>query len=81
MPQQPATTDAAEALFVSQLQASDNPSPARVRLEVGRQLAVHGPGWCAAQVAGEFGDHPYLAAGRMRWALQQVAQTLEEDHA
>jgi hypothetical protein len=62
----------AEALFVSDLQASDKPTPDEVRAVVGevlRHLRVPG---CVALVATEFGDHPDIAAGRMAWALGTV---------
>jgi hypothetical protein len=31
-----------------------------------------GIGGCAAEVAGEFGDHPDTAAARMTWALATI---------
>jgi hypothetical protein len=59
----------AEALFTSTLQASERPSPDRVRRAVTTTLRRLGTGGCAAQLAAEFGDHPDLAAARMAWAL------------
>jgi hypothetical protein len=68
-------TVCAEALFVSSLQSSDRPSPDQVRRAVTaalRQLGING---CAAQLAGEFGDHPDTAAARMTWALVTIRDT------
>jgi hypothetical protein len=62
----------AEALFLSALQPSWSPSPDQVRHAVTttlQRLRVHG---CAAEVAGEFGDHPDPAAARMSWALATI---------
>jgi hypothetical protein len=62
----------AEALFASALQPSGSPSPDQVRRAVTaavRRLGVRG---CAAQVAGEFGDHPDTALARMSWALTTI---------
>lgn len=62
----------AEALFVSTLQCSECPSPDRVRGAVAATLRRLGIQGCAAQVAGEFGDHPEIAAPRMAWALATI---------
>jgi hypothetical protein len=62
----------AEALFASALQPSDRPAVPEIRQAVAatlRRLRIQG---CAAQLAGEFGDHPETAAARMRWALATV---------
>jgi hypothetical protein len=62
----------AEALFVSPLQPSESLFPDQVRGAVAttlRRLGVHG---CAVRMAGEFGDHPDLAAARMSWALATI---------
>jgi hypothetical protein len=59
----------AEALFASTLQRSQSASSDQVRVAVATALRRLGPGGCAAQVAGEFGDHPDTAAARMTWAL------------
>jgi hypothetical protein len=62
----------AEALFVSNVQASELPSPDDVRRAVAstlRRFRIHG---CAVRVAGEFGDHPDTAAKRMTWALATI---------
>lgn len=62
----------AEALFVSTLQCSDGPAAEQVRRAVATTLRQRGIRGCAAQVAGEFGDHPDTAVSRMRWALATV---------
>ena len=62
----------AEALFVSTLQPSGSPSPGQVRRAVATTLRRLGIRGCAAQVAGEFGDHPDTAVARMSWALATV---------
>jgi hypothetical protein len=62
----------AEALFLSTLQPSGWPSPDQVRRAVTTTLRRLGVRGCAAQVAGEFGDHPDTAAGRMSWALATI---------
>ena len=62
----------AEALFVSTLQPSGSPSPGQVRRAVATTLRRLGIRGCAAQVAGEFGDHPDTAVTRMSWALATV---------
>ncbi|GLH96679.1 hypothetical protein [Phytohabitans aurantiacus] len=60
----------AEALFVSDLQPSDEPTPAQVALAIRAALLRRGgvPG-CAAVMATEFGERPEASAARMRWAL------------
>jgi hypothetical protein len=62
----------AEALFLSTLQPSGAPSPGQVRRAVTTTLQRHGVRGCAAQVAGEFGDHPDTAVARMSWALATI---------
>lgn len=62
----------AEALFVSTLQSSELPAPDQVRATVARTLQRFGVRGCAAQVAGEFGDHPEAAVTRMAWALATI---------
>ena len=62
----------AEALFASTLQSSEMPSAERVRGTVTATLRRLGSRGCAAQVAGEFGDHPETAVARMTWALATV---------
>ena len=62
----------AAALFVSTLQPSASPSPEQVRGAVATTLRRLGVSGCAAQVAGEFGDHPDTAVARMSWALAMI---------
>jgi hypothetical protein len=62
----------AEALFVSTLQPSGSPSPDQIRHAVATTLQRIGVRGCAAQVAGEFGDHPDSAVARMSWALATI---------
>jgi hypothetical protein len=62
----------AEALFVSTLQPSGSPSPHQVRRAVAITLRRLGARGCAAQMAGEFGDHPETAVARMSWARATI---------
>jgi hypothetical protein len=62
----------AEALFASGLQCSQQPAAEQVRLAVASTLRRLGIRGCAAEVAGEFGDHPEVAVSRMTWALATV---------
>ena len=73
----PSTFEAvrAEALFVSNLQSSDTPAAEQVRDAVATTLRRLGIRGCAAEVAGEFGDHPDCAVARMAWALATVRAT------
>jgi len=63
----------ADALFVSALQRSDQPSARQVRQAIAAAIAAYGGLGCAAQVAQAFGEHPDTAATRMRWARTMVA--------
>jgi hypothetical protein len=71
-PRSTAQTHRAAALFASTLQASEHPSAEQVRRAVATTLQRLGPAGCADRVAGEFGEHPELAANRMSWALATV---------
>ncbi len=62
----------AGALFASALQPSGSPSPGQVGHAVSTTLRRLGARGCAAQVAGEFGDHPDTAVARMSWALATI---------
>ena len=70
----PGTFEAAraEALFASILQPSGSPSPDQVRRAVATTLRRLGVRGCAAQMAGEFGEHPDTAVTRMGWALATI---------
>jgi hypothetical protein len=73
MPSLDITATRCEALFVSDLQHSQRPSAEQVRAAVVRTVRAHGAKNCVARVAQEFGDHPDIAAARMRWARAAVA--------
>jgi hypothetical protein len=62
-----------DALFASALQRSDEPTAREVRQAVAAAVRQFGSGGCAGRVAQEFGERPELAAARMRWARQSVA--------
>jgi len=62
----------AEALFASTLQSSESPSRGQVRRAVAATLRRLGIRGCAAQQAGEFGEHPETAVARMKWALAVI---------
>ncbi|MEV4639627.1 hypothetical protein AB0J80_19950 [Actinoplanes sp. NPDC049548] len=61
-----------EALFVSDLQSSQHPTPEVIRAVVTETVDRLGEQGCAALVAQEFGEHPDCALGRMRWARRAV---------
>ncbi len=61
-----------EALFVSDLQRSQQPTAELIRAAVTASVDRLGPNGCAALVAQEFGEHPDCALGRMRWARRAV---------
>jgi hypothetical protein len=64
------TKTRAEALFVSDLQPSDRPTPAQVARAIRIALLSRGGAQgCAAVMAAEYGEHPEAAAIRMRWVL------------
>ena len=61
-----------EALFVSHLQRSQDPTAESIRATVAATVDRLGPIECAALVAQEFGEHPDCAPGRMQWARHAV---------
>jgi hypothetical protein len=65
----------AEALFVSDVQASESVTADRVRAAVMGSVRRHGLRGCAALVAHEYGEHPETAVPRMTWVLQTVRST------
>ncbi|HEY7487778.1 MAG TPA: hypothetical protein VH912_25220 [Streptosporangiaceae bacterium] len=69
-------SDLAKVLFATDLQASEDPSPDRVRTAIECRLRVcHGDhADCAVYVAQEAGDHPEAYLTRMRWALDTVVK-------
>jgi hypothetical protein len=62
-----------EALFVSDLQRSDDPAPSDVQQAITGAVRALGSRGCAARTAQEFGDHPDTAVARMGWARRMVA--------
>jgi len=62
----------AEALFASTLQSSGTASPDQIRRAIATTLRRLGIRGCAAQMAGEFGDHPDTVLSRMAWALATI---------
>jgi hypothetical protein len=76
------TAARAEALFTSQLATGSRPTyevvETAIRIAVRSYGGVRG---CAAEVAAEYGDHPELAAPRMRWARHVVEQLYEARRA
>jgi hypothetical protein len=71
---QPAVTKQAavdnrrEALFASELQPSDALTGDTVASAINSAIQRFGSRGCAERMAQEFGDHPDVAAERMRWA-------------
>lgn len=65
---------AAEALFCSNLQPSEQPGSRLVRDTVFAMVFEHGEAACADLVAQEFGDHAENAARRMVWARQTAGR-------
>ncbi len=61
-----------EALFVSYLQRSQEPTVEVIREAVTSTVSRLGETGCAELVAQEFGEHPDCAIGRMRWARSAV---------
>jgi hypothetical protein len=61
-----------EALFVSDVQRSQQPTAEHIRATVIAMVERLGETGCAALVAQEFGEHPDCALGRMRWARSAV---------
>jgi hypothetical protein len=61
----PPTTSSvrADALFVSALQRSDQPSAGEVRTAIATVVRAYGGRGCAQRVAQEFGDHPDTRGG------------------
>jgi hypothetical protein len=68
------TSARCQALFASALQPSDGPTAGMVATAISRAVAQFGIGGCADRMAQEFGDHPDVAAARMRWVRHLIAQ-------
>jgi hypothetical protein len=78
----PLTAARAEALFTSQLATGTQPSLAVVETAIRIAVRIHGGvRGCAADVAAAYGEHPELAAPRMRWARDVVEQLYEARRA
>jgi hypothetical protein len=71
----------ADALFVSALQRSDEPSAGQIRQAITAAIGALGYAGCAERVAQEFGDHPETAAARMRWACAVTNQAFTQAEA
>jgi len=63
----------ADALFVSALQSSDQPTAVQVEQAIAAATRAFGDLGCAARVAQEYGEHPETAVTRMRWARLTAA--------
>ena len=61
-----------EALFASDMQRSQEPTPELIRAAVSATMDRLGPDGCAGLVAQEFGERPDCALWRMRWARSAV---------
>lgn len=72
------STARADTLFVSALQRSEEPSAQQVRQVIAAALRQFGDRGCAGPVTQEFGEHPELAAARMRWARLTIARAFGE---
>jgi hypothetical protein len=70
---EPLTAARAAALFVSDLSTTDDLTTSEVAPAIRHALRTHGgTRGCAADVAYAYGDHPELAAPRMRWARSVI---------
>ena len=61
------------AVFASALRPSGTPAAGMIASAISRAVQRLGTRGCAEKMAQEFGDHPDVAAGRMRWARQLAA--------
>ena len=68
----------ADALFVSALQRSDEPSAEQVQQAITAAVRAFGRAGCAERVAQEFGDHSETAVIRMRWARAVTHEAFTE---
>ena len=66
------STARVDALFVSTLQRSGEPSAMQVREAIAAAIRKFGARGCAARVAQAYGEHPETAVPRMRWARAVV---------
>jgi hypothetical protein len=63
-----------EALFASELQRSDAPTPEALAEAIRNAVRQFGVAGCAGRMAQEFGDQPEAAASRMRWIRQLISR-------
>jgi hypothetical protein len=71
---EPTATDRRrEALFASELQPSDTPTNDVIACAITAAIRRFGSLGCSERMAQEFGDHPDVAAERMRWASRVAA--------
>jgi hypothetical protein len=70
----------ADALFVSALQRSDEPSAAQIHQAIAAAVRAFGTRGCAARVAQAYGEHPETTVLRMRWARAAVAAACSGTH-
>lgn len=71
-PLDPASATAAEALFVSWVQPSSQPTSEDLIDAVTATLKRLGARGCAAAMAAEFAEHPETAVVRMAWVRRNV---------
>ena len=63
----------AEALFASDISAWSRPTQAAVTAAISGAIRSHaGVRGCAGEVGAAYGEHPEIAAARMRWARRLV---------
>jgi hypothetical protein len=62
-----------EALFASELQPSDGSTGDMITSAITSTIQRFGSRGCTERMAQEFGDHPDVAAERMRWARRAAA--------
>ena len=61
------------ALFVSDLSARPEPTKAEFEIAIGHAIRAYGGTCeCAGEVAAAYGEHPGIAAPRMRWARDVI---------
>jgi hypothetical protein len=70
-----------EALFASGLQRSDLPDAGMVAEVISHAVQRLGTRGCIGRMAQEFGDHPEMAADRMRWVRQLVFEVSAPGYA
>ena len=68
------STARADALFVSTLQRSEEPSAVQVQQAIAAAVRAFGARGCAARVAQAYGEHPETAVPRMRWARATITR-------